>query len=162
MEMRPPAEFNGIVFGLGDVLYAVDAFRIREVLGGMDLLPLYVTGQSQGFLQSRGRTFPVVDLREVFSLPPAHREGPNSFIVVQAAEPGKVTALWVDRVVEMIAVPSAELKPLTTPVADVPSGFLSSMLIRGDKPVYLLSLDGVLSSPGSFEGEKPELKNLAG
>lgn len=162
MEIRPASEFNGIVFRLEGALFAIEAIRIREVLGGVDLQPLYVSGQSQGFLQSRGRTLPVVDLRAVFTLPPIPREGPNSFIAVQTAEPGKVVALWVDAVVDMAAIPPAELKPLTTPVADVPGGFLSSMFIRGDEAVYLLNLDRVLTSPGSFEGEKQELKNLAG
>jgi purine-binding chemotaxis protein CheW len=160
--MRPPAEFNGVLFRLEGVLFAIEAIRIREVLGGVDLQPLYVSGQSQGFLQSRGRTLPVVDLRTVFTLPPIRREGPNSFIAVQAGEPGKVVALWVDSVVEMLAVPPAELKPLATQVADVPGEFLSSMFIRGDEAVYILNLDRLLSSPGGFEGENPELKNLAG
>ncbi len=162
MEIRPVVDFNGVIFRLAGVLFAIDAVRIREILGGVDLQPLYVSGQSQGFLQSRGRTMPVLDLRTAFALPPVHREGPNSFIAVQSGEPGKVIALWVDAMVEMIRVPSAELKPLTAPVSDIPSGFLTSMFIRGDEAVYVLNLDRVLSAPESFEGEKQELKNLAG
>jgi chemotaxis signal transduction protein len=162
MEMRPSSEFNGIVFRLEGALFAIEAIRVREILGGVDLQPLYVSGQSQGFLQSRGRTLPVADLRTVFNLPPTRREGPNSFIAVQTGEPGKIVALWVDAVMEMAAIPQAELKPLTTAVADMPSGFLSSMFIRGDEAVYLLNLDRVLSSPGGLGGEKQELKNLAG
>lgn len=162
MEIRPMADFNGIVFRLAGALFAIEAVRIREVLGGVDLQPLYVSGQSQGFLQSRGRTLPVLDLRTALGLPPAHREGPNSFLAVQAGEPGKVTALWVDGMVDMVAVPPSELKPLTGPVGDVPLGFLSSMFIRGDEAVYLLNVDRVLAIPDRFEGERPALENLAG
>lgn len=70
MEIRPMADFKGIVFRLAGALFAIEAVRIREVLGGVDLQPLYVSGQSQGFLQSRGRTLPVLDLRTALGLPP--------------------------------------------------------------------------------------------
>lgn len=39
MEMRPSAEFNGVLFRLEGVLFAIEAIRIREVLGGVDLSP---------------------------------------------------------------------------------------------------------------------------
>ena len=162
MEMRPMVDFNGIVFRLAGVLFAIEAIRVREVLGGVDLKPLYVSGQSQGFLQSRGRTLPVVDLRTALGLPSAAHEGPNSFLAVQTGEPGKVMALWVDAVVEMVTLPPAELKPLTGPVDVVPPGYLMSMFIRGDEAVYLLNMDRTLAIPERFESENLELKNLAG
>ncbi len=159
MDMK--SDYNGIIFRLAGALFAIEAIRVREVLGGVDLHPLYVSGQSQGFLQSRGRTMNVLDLRTIFSLPPITREGPNAFIAVQSGEPGKLTALWVDSVVEMVTVPPAELKPLNSPVAGIPEGILTSMFIRGEEAIYLLSLDRVIPGPGKFGEETPALKNLA-
>jgi chemotaxis signal transduction protein len=103
----------------------------------------------------------VLDLRSVFSLPPVEREGPNAFIAVPSGEPGKLTALWVDSVVEMVTVPFAEMKPLTSPVAGIPEGILASMFIRGEEAIFLLNLERVLSGPGKSGEEAPALNSLA-
>ena len=138
--------FNGVTFRIGGDTFAVDALRVREVVGRAEWQPLAAEGEKGGFIQVRGRTVPVLDLREKFGFPGASKEGMSSFIVVQAEgnDRNRQVALWVDTLLAMLSVPREQLGALKNALGAVPDRFLKAVVESGEGPIYLLELDEVL------------------
>src|SRR5271170_7547960 len=96
--------FDGITFRLNGMVFAIDALKIREVVGGAEWLPAEVEGGTQSSIQVRGRVLQVIDLRRLFGFPSLEKIGMNSFIAVQVpgADRNHLAAIWVDALLEMI------------------------------------------------------------
>ena len=139
-------EFNGVTFRLNEVVYAVDALKIREIVGGAEWKPLSVEGESQSFIQLRGRTVPVLDLRVQFGFPSLPTEGLNSFIAVQGpgSDRGSLTALRVDAVLDIIKLSGQELKPLSGASYEAPTAYLEACFSRGEESGYVLHVEEIL------------------
>ena len=150
-------DFNGVLFRINGYSCAIDAFDIREIVGGTEWKPLSVEGETGAFLQVRGKTAKVWDLRQTLGFSPAVREGVNSFIAVQA--PGgnrnRLVAFWVDTVLELVAIPSGNMKALPSSFGEMPAAYFQSFFEQDGGPVYVLNVGEVLKS--GF----PEEKELA-
>lgn len=132
---------------MGGEAFAVDALRVREVVGRAEWQPM-VEGDGDGFIRSRGKTVPVLDLRVKFGFLPVARQGAHSFIVVQVRDDrNRLAALLVDSLLEMIHVPPEQSAAVKSPLGEVPGRFLKAVVKGGSGPVYLLELDEVLGEP---------------
>ena len=104
----PPCEL--CAFRVGDEEYAIDLRRIREILQ-----PLPVTRVPrapefiEGVMDLRGEVVPVVDVRERLGLGPRPDGGKTKLLVVNVA--GRVLALRVDAVLEVVRLPRSAIGP---------------------------------------------------
>ena len=95
-------------FRAGDEEYVVDLRRVREIL---QPLPITALPRGPAFLDGvtdvRGEVIPVLDVRRRLGLPP--RAGRGKVLVVNVA--GRVLALVVDAVVEVMRLPRSAIGP---------------------------------------------------
>lgn len=105
-----------VAFEAGGSDFAVDILRLKEVI---QPVPITVVPRAPAFLDGvidvRGAILPVIDLRRRFGL--VARSGSRDKLLIVAADvglgPGRriILALVVDRVLEPLRVPRAELRP---------------------------------------------------
>lgn len=95
-------------FRAGEEEYVVDLRRVREIL---QPLPVTAVPRGPAFLDGvmdvRGEVLPVLDVRRRLGLPP--RAGRGKVLVVTVA--GRVLALVVDAVVEVMRLPRSAIGP---------------------------------------------------
>lgn len=141
-------DFNGVVFRINGIGCALDALEIREIVGGAQWQPLTMEGENGSYMQIRGKTARVVDLRETFGFTPATPEGLNSFIAVQApdGDRNRLVALWVDSVMELLNVPWDRLRPLPPSFRELPAKFFRGMFEENSEPYYILSVRDILDA----------------
>jgi purine-binding chemotaxis protein CheW len=97
-------------FVVGDVEYAVEIARVKEIANPMPLVPLpHAPGAVVGVSDYRGEVVPVVDLRIRFGLAAAPATRRTKWIVVDVT--GRLVALVVDAVSEVFGTAGAELRP---------------------------------------------------
>jgi purine-binding chemotaxis protein CheW len=144
--------FDGIIFKLNGMALAVDALKIREVVGRAEWRP--AGEENQNFIETRSRLIPVVDLRLLFGFSSLEKDGLNSFIAVQGpgGDRNQLAALWVDSLLEMIHVPLGGLKAVPGAIGGVPSHFLQAVFEKDGEPVYVIQTDEIVRE--EFSGEK--------
>ncbi len=144
--------FDGVIFKLHGMALAVDALKVREVVGRAEWQP--VNEENQSLIQTRGRLIPVVDLRRLFGFSSLEKDGMNSFIAVQipGADRNQLAALWVDSLLEMIHVPQGELKAVPGAIGGVPAHFLQAVFEKDGESIYVIQTDEIVRE--EFSGEK--------
>jgi chemotaxis signal transduction protein len=147
-------DFNGVLFRINGFTCSIDAMEIREIVAGTEWKPLSVEGESDAFLQIRGKTAKVLDLRQRMGFPPASLEGVNSFIAVQSpgGDRNRLVALWVDMVLELANVPGKDLRALPDSFSEMPSRYIQAVLDYNNEPAYVLKLAEILKA--GFSGER--------
>jgi chemotaxis signal transduction protein len=145
--------FSAVVFLLNGHPYAIDALKVREIVGGANWEPLSIEGEKESFIQIRGKAARVVDLRERLGLPYAAKEGLNAFVAVQVpgAERNRLAALWVDKLLDLIHVPVDQLKNPPLSLRSIPPKYLKALIGGETESVCVLELDEILKD--GFEGE---------
>jgi purine-binding chemotaxis protein CheW len=107
---RPDPIVELCAFAVGDEEYVIDIRRIREILQ-----PLPVTAVPRapewmdGVVNLRGEVVPVLDVRRRLGLPPAPPTRRTKLLIVHVA--GRVLALVVDGVSEVIRIPRSRIGP---------------------------------------------------
>jgi purine-binding chemotaxis protein CheW len=144
--------FDGIIFKLHGMVLAVDALKVREVVGRAEWQP--AEEENQNFIHTRGRLIPVIDLRRLFGFSSLSKDGLNSFIAVQAAgaDRNQLSALWVDSLLEMIHVPQGGLKAVPGAIGGVSAHFLQAVFEKDGEPVYVIQTDEIVRE--EFSGQK--------
>lgn len=152
--------FDGVIFRLHGMIFAIEALKVREVVGGAVWQPAEGEGGIQSSIQTRGRVIPVVDLRRLFGFPSMERSGLNSFIAVQlpGGDRSRLAALWVDSLLDMIHVPPGELKAVPDLMESVSPRFLQGVAEKDGEKIYIVQTDEILREE-FFEGK--ELKKAA-
>jgi purine-binding chemotaxis protein CheW len=101
---------NLVGFVVGDVEYAVNIARVKEITNPLPIVPLpHPPPSVTGVADFRGEVIPVVGLRERFGLAPTPVTRRTKWIVVDVA--GRLVALVVDGVSEVFGTGGAELRP---------------------------------------------------
>ena len=154
--------FNAVTFRLQTNTYALDALKVRGIVGGQVWKPLSLDGEGQSFIQVRGQTTPVLDLRRKFGMPEISKGGLNSFIAVQSpgVERDRLVALWVDEILEIINVPEEELKTVPDSFQGMPAHYLQAMIRGPEGAVYVVNVEEVLST-GFSDGRGLAMENKA-
>ncbi|MBX3246434.1 MAG: purine-binding chemotaxis protein CheW [Myxococcales bacterium] len=98
--LRSDRNKNLVGFLVGDVRYAVEILRVREIINPLPLVglphaPLTVLGVAD----HRGEVVPVIDLRRRFGLPPVATTRRTKWIIVNLA--GRSVGLAVDAVTDV-------------------------------------------------------------
>jgi purine-binding chemotaxis protein CheW len=101
---------NLVGFVVGDVEYAVEIARVREIANPLPLVALpHAPGSVVGVADYRGEVVPVVDLRTRFGLTSVPATRRTKWIVVDVV--GRAVALVVDGVTEVFGTGGAQLRP---------------------------------------------------
>ncbi|MGC1445363.1 MAG: chemotaxis protein CheW [Xanthobacteraceae bacterium] len=141
----PAAPNQLISFAIGDDQYGVDIIAVREIKGWTAITPL--PGQPEyvrGVLNLRGVIVPIVDLRCRFGQGLTSATPLNIVIVVQIA--GKVVGLLADRVLDIVSLDAAEIKPVPQVAQSQRLNFLCGLVTSDDAMIALIDLPSLLSS----------------
>jgi purine-binding chemotaxis protein CheW len=107
---RQDSHKNLVGFIVGDVHYAIDIGRVREIVNPLEVTPLpYTPPEIAGVSDHRGEVVPVIDLRVRFNLAPKPEERGTKWILVTLG--AKVVGLVVDAVTEVFGAPNDEIRP---------------------------------------------------
>jgi purine-binding chemotaxis protein CheW len=107
---RPDAHKNLVGFVVGDVHYAIDIGRVREIVNPLDVTPLpYTPPEVSGVADHRNEVVPVIDLRVRFNLEPRLEQRGAKWILVTVGS--RIVGLVVDSVTEVFGAAGDEIRP---------------------------------------------------
>lgn len=142
-------------FRLGDNHFAVDIMRIREIMLPQPLAGMPRPSQVlEGMINLRGAVIPVVNLRSRFGMEPRFG-GAGKLMIISVA--GRLVALAVDDVEEVISVPVRSIVPPPEIVEGVGGEYLVGVCLV-DAVLYLILDIDALFTPA----EQRELVRVAG
>lgn len=128
-----------VTFEVASEEFAVDILAVQEI---NRMLVLTRVPQSppevEGVINLRGKIIPVLDLRKRFGLPCVEHSEHSRIIVVEVH--GRVLGFIVDRVHEVLRVPSSIVEPAPGMVCSVDSDFIAGVGKLSDRLLILLNL----------------------
>jgi purine-binding chemotaxis protein CheW len=133
-----------ISFAIGDDQYGVDIMAVREIKGWTSITPL--PGQPEyvrGVLNLRGVIIPIVDLRCRFGQ--GFTEATPLHIVIVVQIEGKTVGLLGDRVLDIVSLDVAEIKPVPRIAQAQKQKFLSGLVTHEDAMIALIDLPNLLA-----------------
>jgi purine-binding chemotaxis protein CheW len=141
-----------LTFRLADEEYGLQVFKVREILGIMDItavpqMPAYV----KGVINLRGKVIPVVDLRLKFGVPAVDYTEATCIIVVDVGTP---VGVIVDTVQEVLDIDGGQIEPTPPLGAAVDTTFILGMGKVGQRVKILLDIDQVLSQDEALVAEE--------
>jgi purine-binding chemotaxis protein CheW len=133
-----------ISFAIGDDQYGVDIMAVREIKGWTDITPLprqpdYV----RGVLNLRGVIVPIVDLRCRFGQGLTQATPLHIVIIVQIAS--KPIGLLADRVLDIVSLDVAQIKPVPRVAQAQRVSFLSGLVTTEAGMIALIDLPNLLT-----------------
>jgi len=138
-----------ITFKLGDELFAVNVFQVREVLEVSQITkvptaPAYM----RGVVNVRGQAIPVVDLRLRFGLPSIPDTLTTRICVMELDIDGDMAVIGglADSVHEVIEMDPANIAPPPRIAMRWRSDFILGMARRGEEFIIVLNVNAVFSS----------------
>lgn len=107
LRQRADRSKNLVGFLVGEVSYAVDIFRVREILNPLPVVALpHAPSVVIGVADHRGQVVPIVDLRRRFGLPPIPPTRRTKWILVGSE--GRSVGLVVDAVTDVFGAGPAD------------------------------------------------------
>lgn len=134
-----------LTFFLEQEEYGLEILKVREIIGLMDITPVPRTPDFVcGVINLRGKVIPVVDLRLKFAMQKIEQTNETCIIVVQAQD--LEMGIVVDRVSEVIDIPSSDIQPPPTFSSKIISiDYILGIGKTGERIKLLLNIDKVLS-----------------
>lgn len=133
-------------FLLGDNLFAVDIMRIKEIVIPQKLAGFPLQNSTlDGMINLRGQVIPVINLRARFGLPP-RPGGPGKLMIVSVA--GRLVALAVDDLDEVVTVPVRDLTPPPDMVEGIGAEFLIAVCLCNERLYLVLDIDTLFAPSG--------------
>jgi len=137
-------------FCLGDELFAIDVYVVREIIERQRITRVPRTAHHVlGLINLRGKVIPVVDLRRKLGLPDNHDDDRARIIVVEVQ--GVRTGVLVDGVTEVLDITAEEVEvpPHMGEGADM--AYLLGLAKIKDAVFLLMDLEGVLATDDVIE-----------
>ena len=138
-----------MTFRLGDELFAIDVFQIREVL---DLTPITRVPSAPAYLRGvvnvRGKAIPVVDLRCKFGLPPVADTVHTRIVVLEIEIEGApcVVGGQADSVHDVIELEPGQIEPPPNLASRWRAAIVRGMARRGDDFIMILDVGRVFGA----------------
>jgi purine-binding chemotaxis protein CheW len=130
-------------FNLGDNLFAVDIMRIKEIILPQKLSSLPRASRIlEGVINLRGAVIPVMDMRKHFGMPDAPEGTTGKLLIVSLAR--QILALAVDNVLEVITVPSRDIKPPLDSAEGIAMEHLLGVCLSDNRVYMILDIDSLL------------------
>lgn len=145
---QPLASGHYITFRLGDELFAINVFQVREVL---DLGPVTRVPTAPSYLRGvvnvRGKAIAVVNLRERFGMPPKPDTPQTRIVVLELDVDGEhcVVGGLADSVHEVIEIEASQMEPPPSLASRWRSETVRGMVRRDQDFIQLLDASSVLS-----------------
>lgn len=133
-----------ISFAIGDDQYGVDIMAVREIKGWTDITPLPRQAEYvRGVLNLRGVIVPIVDLRCRFGQGLTKATPLHIAIIVQIA--AKPIGLLADRVLDIVSLDAAQIKPVPRVAQSNRVSFLSGLVTIDTGMIALIDLPNLLT-----------------
>jgi purine-binding chemotaxis protein CheW len=134
-----------LVFVLGNEEYGVDILKVQEIRGYEKVTPIPAQpAYLKGVVNLRGTIVPVIDLRVKFGMPEPRYDSFTVVIVLRVA--GRVIAIVVDAVSDVVRLTASEVKDAPRLGALVDSSFLAGLATQDERMILLLDIEKFLSS----------------
>jgi purine-binding chemotaxis protein CheW len=142
---RPDAQKNLVGFVVGDVHYAVDIARVREIVNPLPITKLpHTPPEVAGVADHRGEVVPVIELRVRFNLGERRpEERGTKWILVTIGS--RVVGLVVDAVTEVFGARSDEIRPTPEVGGDRELRGISGVARHDGKLTFVLDIGRFLS-----------------
>ncbi len=128
-----------VTFEVAGEEFAVDILAVQEINRMMSLTRVPQSPpEVEGVINLRGKIIPVLDLRKRFGLDPSDRTEHNRIVVVEVH--GRVIGFIVDRVHEVLRIPSSIVEPAPQMVCSINSEFIAGVGKLEDRLLILLDL----------------------
>ncbi len=139
---RGDLEMNLVGFTVGDVHYAIEVARVREIIRPLPVVPLpHAPPAIVGVADHRADVIPVLDVRRRFGLPETAPTRRTKWILVALAT--RTVGFVVDAVSEVFGVGEGDRRPVPSVGAgDAARGFQSVYAHRGAL-VFVLDVDRI-------------------
>lgn len=133
---------NLVGFLIGDVHYAVDIQRVKEIIRPLPLVALpHPPPAVVGVADHRGEVVPVLDVRRRFGLPGAAETRRTKWLLVML--PGRTVGLVVDAVTEVFAAGDEDQRAVPSiGMGDQARGIIAVFGHRGTL-VFVLDVDRI-------------------
>jgi purine-binding chemotaxis protein CheW len=145
-------------FLVGEVHYALDIARVREIVNPLDLTPLpHTPAEVIGVADHRGEVVPVIDLRARFGLPRVVQRRSTKWILVGSGT--TTVGLVVDGVTEVFGTGGDELRPTPEVGGNRDVRGISGVATHGGRLTFVLDcerfveLADALSAAGALPAE---------
>jgi purine-binding chemotaxis protein CheW len=150
-----------LTFVLGNEVYGIEIFKVREIIGFMDITTVPRTPDYlKGVINLRGKVIPIVDLRSKFSMPEVEHTQKTCVIVVEVGAYSHArgrSVLWhnntpqqigiiVDSVSEVSNINSGEIEDAPQFGQKIDSNFILGLGKTKERIIILLDIEEVLSS----------------
>jgi purine-binding chemotaxis protein CheW len=139
-----------VTFELAGEEFAVDILSVHEINRMMDLTRVPQSPPDvEGVINLRGRIIPVIDLRRRFNMPTGERNEQNRIVVVEIH--GQVIGFIVDRVHEVLRIPSGIVDRAPEMVCSIDSEFIRGVGKLEDRLLILLDLGQMFDAEAAAE-----------
>lgn len=133
-----------VSFTMGREEYGVDILKVQEINRMVQITqvpnsPDYV----DGVINLRGRVIPVIDLRTKMGLGRKEHDKDTRIIVVELD--GKTIGFIVDKVKEVLRIPSSIIEPPPDMVAGLDAEYITGVGKLEDRLLILLDLERIVS-----------------
>lgn len=139
-----------LLFQVHGQRFGLRAARVREVQRVVAIVPLpNAPAAVEGLIDVRGRLVPVYGIRSRFRMP-AREVEPSDHLVLAEAR-GRLVALRVDRVLDLVRIDEQDVEDPSTLVDGVGTEFVAGVARMEDGLVLIHDLDTFLSQAEEAE-----------
>jgi len=161
-EFHDEPKVRFLTLSLGAEHYAVEALRVREIIGLLDITPLPRTpAHVRGVVNLRGRIIPIVDLRVRLGMPEVEYTGRTCVVVLELngkSEDDELVLMGaiVDLVNEVREIGMSQIDPPSTLRSAERAAYVTGLAKLDDEGlvVSLLDIDALLD-PSQLLGAAP-------
>ena len=147
-----------VIFHSAGELFAVPLAQVKEIIRVPDVVRMPLSPPAlMGLANLRGTVLPVLDLRNLFGLPPIPTDDASRVVVLDHGHP---VGLMVDRVANVVTVDRARLEPVTQIKATIDTDLLTGMIKQEDGRGIVMVLD-VSKSIGRTFAERDDALRFA-
>ena len=134
-----------LTFFLDEEEYGIEILKVHEIIGMMSITTVPRTPPFiRGVINLRGKVIPIIDLRLKFAMEAIDQTEETCIIVVQAQS--IELGIVVDRVSEVLDIPSDDIDEPPSFGAEVPTDYLLGIAKTDGRVKLLLNIDRVLTT----------------
>jgi purine-binding chemotaxis protein CheW len=152
-----------LTFQLGEDVFAVDVFHVREILEFTTVTKVPRTPDyMRGVINLRGGVVPVLDMRLKFGLSQTEKTVDTCIIVVEVffEDESTVIGALVDSVQEVLELEPDQIEPAPRIGTQLKTEFIKGMGKRDDRFIILLDIDKIFSSEELIMAQEVEEESL--
>ncbi len=131
-------------FYVGGMLLAIDIQQVQEINRQLDVTVVpHSSDYVRGVINLRGDVATVIDLRKVLGLPASEVTRESRNLIVHSN--GESVGLWVDKISDILTVPTDQINSSLSSFNDVEERFFSGVYTMESEIVVILNIEQVLA-----------------